>query len=147
LLTSSPPEAVGYGGAKGKVRFLAPEVAHRIAACEVIERPASAVKQLVENALDAGATRIEAEIERAVVSSLIRVRDDGSGMALEDAESAVGRYATSNILTADDLARVDTLGFRGQTLHAGGAVSSLTLTTRERGKELGSGSASSPARS
>ena len=118
-----------YGG---RVRVLSPEVAHRIAAGEVIERPASAVKEMIENALDAGATRIEVEIEGGGVS-LIRVRDDGSGMSRSDAERAVGRHATSKILTADDLARVDTLGFRGEALHAIGAVSSLTLTTCERG--------------
>ncbi len=126
-------EAVEYGG---KVRVLAPEVAHRIAAGEVIERPASAVKELMENALDAGASRVEVDIEGGGIS-LIRVRDDGSGMSPEDAERAVGRHATSKIVTADDLARVDTLGFRGEALHAIGAVSSLTLTTRERGNELG----------
>ena len=126
-------EAVEYGG---RVRILAPEVAHRIAAGEVIERPASAVKELIENSLDAGATRIEVDIEGGGIS-LIRVRDDGSGMSPEDAERAVGRHATSKIHSADDLARVDTLGFRGEALHAIGAVSSLTLTTRERGNELG----------
>ena len=122
-----------YGG---RVRVLSPEVAHRIAAGEVIERPASAVKELIENALDAGATRIEVEIEGGGIS-LIRVRDDGEGMSPEDAERAVGRHATSKIRNANDLARVDTLGFRGEALHAIGAVSSLTLTTRERGDELG----------
>ena len=126
-------KAVEYGG---KVRVLAPEVAHRIAAGEVIERPASAVKELIENALDAGASRVEVEIGGGGIS-LIRVRDDGSGMSPEDAARAVGRHATSKILTADDLAHVDTLGFRGEALHAIGAVSSLTLTTRERGNELG----------
>jgi DNA mismatch repair protein MutL len=126
-------EATEYGG---RVHVLAPEVAHRIAAGEVIERPASAVKELIENALDAGASRVEVDIEGGG-TSLIRVRDDGSGMSPEDAERAVGRHATSKILTADDLARVDTLGFRGEALHAIGAVSSLTLTTRERGNELG----------
>src|ERR687893_1488498 len=126
-------EAAEYAG---RVRVLSPEVAHRIAAGEVIERPASAVKELIENSLDAGATRIEVEIEGGGIS-LIRVRDDGEGMSPEDAERAVGRHATSKILTADDLARVDTLGFRGEALHAIGAVSSLTLTTRERGGELG----------
>jgi DNA mismatch repair protein MutL len=126
-------EATEYGG---KVRVLAPEVAHRIAAGEVIERPASAVKELIENSLDAGASRIEVDIEGGGIS-LIRVRDDGSGMAPEDAERAVGRHATSKIRSADDLARVDTLGFRGEALHAIGAVSSLTLTTCERGAELG----------
>jgi DNA mismatch repair protein MutL len=123
-------------GYAGRVHVLAPEVAHRIAAGEVIERPASAVKELVENALDAGATRVEVEIESGGVS-LIRVRDDGSGMSPEDAKRAVGRHATSKIVTADDLARVDTLGFRGEALHAIGSVSSLSLTTRERGNELG----------
>jgi DNA mismatch repair protein MutL len=126
-------EVAEYGN---KVRVLAPEVAHRIAAGEVIERPASAVKELIENALDAGASRVEIEIEGGGIS-LIRIRDDGSGMSPEDAERAVGRHATSKILTADDLARVETLGFRGEALHAIGAVSSLALTTCERGSELG----------
>jgi DNA mismatch repair protein MutL len=122
-----------YGG---RVRVLSAEVAHRIAAGEVIERPASAVKELIENSLDAGATRIEVEVEGGGIS-LIRVRDDGEGMSPEDAERAVGRHATSKIRSADDLARVDTLGFRGEVLHAIGAVSSLTLTTCERGARSG----------
>jgi DNA mismatch repair protein MutL len=126
-------EAVEYAG---RVHILAPEVAHRIAAGEVIERPASAVKELIENALDAGATRIEVEIESGGVS-LIRVRDDGSGMSPEDAHRALRRHATSKIQSADDLARVETLGFRGEALHAIGAVSSLTLTTCERGHSPG----------
>nr|MDP9488481.1 DNA mismatch repair endonuclease MutL [Actinomycetota bacterium] len=123
-----------YGDAGGRVRVLPPEVAHRIAAGEVIERPASAVKELVENALDAGASRVEVEIEDGGIS-LIRVSDDGSGMSPDDAERAVAEHATSKIRTADDLARVVSLGFRGEALHAIGAVSSLTLTTRERGAE------------
>ena len=117
-----------YAG--GKVHVLPPEVAHRIAAGEVIERPASALKELIENALDAGATRVEVEIEGGGMT-LIRVRDDGSGMSPDDAEKAVRRHATSKIETADDLARVASLGFRGEALHAISSVSALTLTTRE----------------
>jgi DNA mismatch repair protein MutL len=94
-----------YGG---RVRVLSPEVAHWIAAGEVIERPALAVKELIENALDAGATRVEVEIEGGGVA-LLRVRDDGSGMSPEDAERAVARHATSKI-SSEDLARVVSLG-------------------------------------
>lgn len=122
-------EAPEYGG---MVRVLPPEVAHRIAAGEVIERPASAVKELIENSLDAGAGRVEVEIEDGGLA-LIRVGDDGSGMAPEDAERAVTEHATSKIRTADDLASVVSLGFRGEALHAIGAVSHLTLTSRRRG--------------
>ena len=122
-------EAVEYGG---MVRVLPPEVAHRIAAGEVIERPASAVKELIENSLDAGSGRVEVEIEDGGMAS-IRVSDDGSGMASEDAERAVTEHATSKIRTADDLASVISLGFRGEALHAISAVSHLTLTTRRRG--------------
>ena len=124
-------EAAGYAG---RVRVLSPEVAHRIAAGEVIERPASAVKELIENSLDAGARRVEVEIEDGGVA-LIRVSDDGSGMSPEDAGRAVAEHATSKIRTADDLASVVSLGFRGEALHAIGAVSDLTLKTREGGKE------------
>ena len=124
-------EAAGYAG---RVRVLSPEVAHRIAAGEIIERPASAVKELIENSLDAGASRVEVEIEDGGVA-LIRVSDDGSGMSPEDAQRAVAEHATSKIRTADDLASVVSLGFRGEALHAIGAVSDLTLTTRERCNE------------
>lgn len=116
--------------------MLAPEVAHRIAAGEVVERPASAVKELIENSLDAGASRVEVEIEGGGVG-LIRVRDDGSGMSPDDAERAVAEHATSKIRTADDLDLVASLGFRGEALHAISSVSSLILTTRERGSRTG----------
>ena len=128
-------EAVEYGG---MVRVLPPEVAHRIAAGEVIERPASAVKELIENSLDAGASRVEVEIEDGGVA-LIRVSDDGSGMSPDDAERAITEHATSKIRTADDLASVVSLGFRGEALHAIGAVSNLTLTTRGRSADHGLG--------
>ena len=120
-------ETAEYGVAGGRVRLLPAEVAHRIAAGEVIERPASAVKKLVENSLDAGASRVEVDIEDGGIS-LIRVRDDGHGMSPGDAERA-----TSKIRTADDLARVESLGFRGEALHAIGSVSHLTLTTNAPG--------------
>jgi DNA mismatch repair protein MutL len=143
-------EAEGpYRTPANKVRVLPPEVAHRIAAGEVIERPASAVKELVENALDAGATRVEVEIEGGG-TRLLRVRDDGSGMSPEDAERAVARHATSKIETAEDLALVASLGFRGEALHAISAVSSLTLTTSQRGAPHGTRvrvMAGAPARS
>src|SRR5215203_1805689 len=128
-------EAADYAG---RVHVLSPEVAHRIAAGEVIERPASAVKELVENSLDAGASRVEVEIEDGGMA-LIRVSDDGSGMAPEDAERAITEHATSKIRTADDLASIISLGFRGEALHAIGAVSHLTLTTRERGAAVSLG--------
>ncbi len=126
-------ESAAYGG---RIHVLPPEVAHRIAAGEVIERPASAVKELVENALDAGASRVEVEIKGGGVS-LIRVSDDGSGMSDEDAERAVEAHATSKIETADDLASVASLGFRGEALHAIGSVCALTLTTQPRGASRG----------
>ncbi len=126
-------ESASYGA---RIHLLAPEVAHRIAAGEVIERPASAVKELVENALDAGASRVEIEIEGGGVDR-IRVRDDGSGMSPEDAARAVERHATSKIRTADDLAFVDSLGFRGEALHAIGEVSVLILTSCQRGSSRG----------
>lgn len=126
-------EAAEYGAC---IHVLPPEVAHRIAAGEVIERPASAVKELVENSLDAGASRVEVEIEGGGVD-LIRIRDDGSGMSPDDAGRAAAEHATSKIQTADDLAHVISLGFRGEALHAISSVSSLTLTTRERGARTG----------
>jgi DNA mismatch repair protein MutL len=88
-------EAADYAG---RVRVLSPEVAHRIAAGEVIERPASAVKELIENSLDAGASRVEVEIEDGGVA-LIRISDDGSGMSPEDAVRAVAEHATSPALS------------------------------------------------
>lgn len=129
-------EAAGYGESRPKVRLLPEDVAHRIAAGEVIERPASAVKELVENALDAGARHIFVEVEDGGVS-LIRITDDGSGMGSKDAKLSVRRHATSKIRSAEDLASVLSLGFRGEALHAIGSVSSLTLTTRDAASRTG----------
>jgi DNA mismatch repair protein MutL len=115
---------------RGMVRVLPPEVAHRIAAGEVIERPASAVKELVENSLDAEAGRVEIEDGGM---ALIRVSDDASGMSPEDAERAITEHATSKIRTADDLASVVSLGFCGEACTPSAPFSHLTLTTRRRG--------------
>ena len=112
------------------VRRLDPILIDRIAAGEVIERPASAIKELVENALDAGASRIEITIE-AGGRNLIRVVDDGSGMSAADLDLAVERHATSK-LASDDLSTIATLGFRGEALPSIGAVSRLDIATRAR---------------
>lgn len=110
------------------IRQLAPETVNRIAAGEVVERPASAVKELVENAIDAGARAIEVRVE-AGGRELIRVVDDGCGMSAEDLALAVERHATSK-LPDGDLSRIGTLGFRGEALPSIGAVARLAITTR-----------------
>jgi DNA mismatch repair protein MutL len=118
------------------VRILPERVANQIAAGEVIERPAAAVKELVENALDAGATRISVEFAHAG-RSLIRVDDNGSGMAPEDARMALERHATSKIADTSDLDRLSSFGFRGEALPSIASVSRFTLQTREAGRDSG----------
>ncbi|MBM3312791.1 MAG: DNA mismatch repair endonuclease MutL, partial [Candidatus Aminicenantes bacterium] len=119
-----------------KIRVLPPGLAQKIAAGEVIERPASVVKELVENALDAGATEISVELA-AGGKRLIRVRDNGGGMGRRDAELAFVRHATSKIAVEADLTAISTLGFRGEALASIAAVSRLTLRTSEGGEGPG----------
>lgn len=112
-----------------RIWILPPEIAERIAAGEVVERPASAVKELVENALDAGARRIVVETQ-AGGKALIRITDDGCGMTPEEARLALQRHATSKLRSADDLFNIHTLGFRGEALPSIAAVSELEILTR-----------------
>lgn len=118
------------------IKILAPDVAAKIAAGEVIERPASVLKELLENSADAGASSVRIEIEKAG-KTLIRVADDGAGMGLEDIRGSVLRHATSKISEFSDLDSLSTFGFRGEALYSVSAVSRMSITSCERGASAG----------
>lgn len=121
---------------QGKINLLSEETIGKIAAGEVVERPASVVKELMENSIDAGADSIEVEIDRAG-QNLIRVADNASGMDAEDVVMAFKRHATSKISRIEDLEKITTLGFRGEALASIAAVSQIDITTRKETSEAG----------
>src|SRR2546430_13052699 len=130
FLAISNLESTLWNTKMGQIRLLPETVASQVAAGEVVERPASVVKELIENSIDAGAQKIDIVIRRGGIS-LVRVIDDGCGMDRDDALLSLERHATSKIRSAADLQAVATLGFRGEALPSIASVSRFRLTTRE----------------
>jgi DNA mismatch repair protein MutL len=121
----------------GRIRRLSQSVVNRIAAGEVVERPASVLRELLDNALDAGATRIDVTLEQGG-TALVRVVDNGGGMAADDLPLAVAAHATSKLETADELDRINTFGFRGEALASIGEVARLVIRSRQPKDAAGS---------
>ena len=120
----------------GHIRVLPLHVANKIAAGEVVERPASVAKELVENAIDAGAANIKISLVQGG-RKLVSIQDDGCGMTREDALLSLERQATSKILDVDDIENIDTLGFRGEAIPSIASVSRFSITTRRRDSDEG----------
>ena len=120
----------------GKINVLDRQTADLIAAGEVVERPASAAKELIENSIDAGATRVTVEIQNGGIT-FMRVSDNGSGIEVEDLPKTVRRHATSKIKDAEDLEKIITLGFRGEALAAISSVSDMRIISKTADAEMG----------
>jgi DNA mismatch repair protein MutL len=118
------------------IHLLPPQVASQIAAGEVVERPSSVVKELLENSLDSGARHITIHVKEAG-QRLVEVSDDGSGIPADEITLSVERHATSKLSTAEDLFKIETLGFRGEALASIGSVSRLTIISRIMGVQAG----------